>query len=357
MTCSMVSNGSLSSLHAIRNSADSLRLGLSSHSLILGAENPSEYPFYIPNSRDVHNYPASPIRDPVEHHFLRSLPHFVVDESLQNTPNFQPKASKKYLHFSAFSEKNVQTFRVLQKELDRERSRSFASLLSATGSRGLGFIGTESHVPALADKFEKIRLFSKFVQEAMTRGGSSAPFAFCDETLLEHLTAPLPAYPMFSSPNRSVCTTHHFPVLASGACGILLCSDAHVAEQGVRPLCQLVDYVFSSKIPSKFEIQVYSFILTFLSRNGRTLDEIDFLEIHENSAVLMSVLHKFIPKHRHKVNVHGGTLATGLVQGAVGAQLILNAATLLQATEKGLALVLVSNEIGDFGIFLLEKTI
>lgn len=352
----MVSSGSLSSFLALRNSADSLRLGFSSLSLVLGAENPSEYPHFVPNSRDVHNSPFSPIRDPIEHHFLRSLPHYFSDKNDLRSSNFQLKMKKKYLHFSVFSEKNVHTFKIPKRELDKERIRSFESLLRATNEGTLNLVNPHFQSAPFAEKHSMLESFYKFVQKEAVNSGSALSVPFCDEILLEDVTGPRVAFPMFSSPSESVCTTRHFPVLASGACGVLLCSGTHLSELGVPAMCRLVDYAFSSKIPSKFETQVYSFMLNFLTRNQKTFDEIDFIEIHENSSVLMSVLHKFIPKHRHKVNVHGGSLATGLVQGAVGAHLVLNAATLLQTRTSGLALVFVSNEIGDFGIFLLEKS-
>lgn len=355
-TCSLVSAGSLSSLQAVRACADSLRLGQADLSLALGAENPASYPFLLPHSREVHNAASSPLLDPLEHHFLRSLPHFFAEESALQSPNSQPKHVKKQPHFSAFSEGVARAFRLSRADLDRQRARSVAKLLKATNEGSLCISSEGSSGSGLRDERRVLAAFREFAETAAQTPDSQLRSALCDEVLLESLTRPSPAVPMFTEGPRSLSTTHHFPALASGACGVLLCSDAHLSRTDSRPLCQVLGAGFGSRAPSKCEGQVFSLLLDFLAAHRLSLDEVDFLEIHEGSAALLAVLEKFASPHLRKVNVRGGALASGLVPGAAGAHLVLNAASLLGEKGFGKAVVLAVNEVGDFGILLLSKS-
>ena len=350
-----MSCGSLSSLEATRQCVNSLLLGDSSLSLVIGAENPSNYPFYLPESRRVNNLPDSPIKDPIESHFTHSLPQYIDPRSMGFSDVHNHKKIKKNFPISMFSEAHTKSFKISRKHLDAESLGSMLKLINATNKEILNIIPSsknETIAEKLFDPLDKYYKWSSNVSQKTTKSQKITSMHF-DEQLQYFCEFGFQEIPMFSRPVPSICSTAHFPRLASGACAMLLGSDL---DSSSSPLCKIVDFSFQARPASKYEIQVFSILTDFVAKNALSLHDIDFLEIHENSATLLTVLKKFIPEHEAKINRLGGALATGLVQGAVGTQLLLNAASQLKAKGHGNAVVLVASENGDFGMFLLNRT-
>ena len=179
------------------------------------------------------------------------------------------------------------------------------------------------------------------------------------DTSLEKLAALPPVFGKHLDSPATMTAGNSTP-LTDGASAVLLASEAWVAERGLPALAVVVDAEaaavdFVHGKDGLLMAPVYA-VPRLLARNGLSLADFDFYEIHEAFAsTVLSTLAAWEDADfcrerlglagplgsidRERLNVHGSSLATGHPFAATGGRIIATAATLLARPGSGRALV------------------
>ncbi|MGC4111761.1 MAG: acetyl-CoA C-acetyltransferase [Nocardioides sp.] len=182
--------------------------------------------------------------------------------------------------------------------------------------------------------------------------------------------------PVFGRGEGATMTAGNSTPLTDGASAVLLGSEAWAAERGLEPLAFLVDHEtaavdFVHGNEGLLMAPAYA-VPRMLARQGLTLQDFDFYEIHEafasqvlatlkawNDQVfcqerlgLDSVLGEI---DRTKLNVHGSSLAAGHPFAATGGRILNVAAKLLAEKGSGRALISICAAGGQGVTAILER--
>src|SRR6188472_2878758 len=182
--------------------------------------------------------------------------------------------------------------------------------------------------------------------------------------------------PVFGKGEGATMTAGNSTPLTDGASAVLLGSEAWAAERGLDPLAFLVDHEtaavdFVHGNEGLLMAPAYA-VPRLLARNGLTLQDFDFYEIHEAFASqvlatlnawddpvfckerlgLDSVLGEI---DRGKLNVNGSSLAAGHPFAATGGRILNVAAKLLAQRGSGRALISICAAGGQGVTAILER--
>ena len=118
--------------------------------------------------------------------------------------------------------------------------------------------------------------------------------------------------------------------LNDGAAAVIVMSDSKASQLGITPLARIVSSGVSALNPEIMGLGPIEACRQALGRAGKTIDDIDLVEINEAFAaqVVPSAKHLGIPWE--KLNVKGGSIALGHPFGMTGARIM---TTLLNALE------------------------
>ena len=135
-------------------------------------------------------------------------------------------------------------------------------------------------------------------------------------------------------PDGSITAGNACP-LNDGAAAVLVMSDTKAAQLGVTPLARVVSSGVSALSPEIMGLGPIEACRQALRRAGRTIDQIDLVEINEAFAaqVIPSAKHLGIDIDR-QLNVHGGAIALGHPFGMTGARIMATLINGLQWEEK-----------------------
>ncbi|CAN5804464.1 acetyl-CoA C-acetyltransferase [soil metagenome] len=146
---------------------------------------------------------------------------------------------------------------------------------------------------------------------------------------LEGLAALKPVF----RPDGSITAGNACP-LNDGAAAVLVMSDTKAAELGLTPLARIVSSGLTALNPEIMGLGPIEASRQALARAGRSIDDIDLVEINEAFAA------QVIPSADHlgvdwdKLNVHGGAIALGHPFGMTGARIMTTLIHGLQAEDK-----------------------
>lgn len=182
--------------------------------------------------------------------------------------------------------------------------------------------------------------------------------------------------PVFGKGEAATMTAGNSTPLSDGASVALLSSEEWAAEHGIKPLAYFVDgevaavdFVHGGE--GLLMAPAYA-VSRILKRNGLTLQDFDYYEIHEAfaSQVLSTLAAWEDPVFckerlgldaplgsidRSKLNVKGSSLAAAHPFAATGGRIIANAAKLLDAKGSGRALISICAAGGQGVVAILEK--
>jgi len=118
-------------------------------------------------------------------------------------------------------------------------------------------------------------------------------------------------------------------VTAGTACGVcdgagtvILASEDACREYNLKPLARLVGYGIAGVDPSYMGIGPVPSIQKLLKVTGLSLDDIDLVEINEAFAPQALACQQQLKIDHNKLNVNGGSIATGHPLGATGSRII-----------------------------------
>jgi acetyl-CoA C-acetyltransferase len=170
--------------------------------------------------------------------------------------------------------------------------------------------------------------------------------------------------PVFGEGDDATMTAGNSTPLSDGAAAVLLASDQWAAEHNLPVLAHVVDaeaaavdYVHGED--GLLMAPVYA-APRLLERNGLTLQDFDFYEIHEAFASqVLATLKAWEGTlgsiDRAKLNVNGSSLAAGHPFAATGARIVATLAKLLDEKGSGRGLISVCAAGGNGLVAILEK--
>lgn len=182
--------------------------------------------------------------------------------------------------------------------------------------------------------------------------------------------------PVFGKGSTATMTAGNSTALTDGASAVLLASEEWAAQRSLEPLAYLVDHEtaavdFVHGGEGLLMAPAYA-VSRLLARNGLTLQDFDFYEIHEAfaSQVLSTLAAWEDPvfcEHRlglsaplgaidrAKLNVNGSSLAAGHPFAATGGRIVANLATLLAQRGSGRGLISICAAGGQGVVAILER--
>jgi acetyl-CoA C-acetyltransferase len=182
--------------------------------------------------------------------------------------------------------------------------------------------------------------------------------------------------PVFGEGEDATMTAGNSTPLTDGASAVLLASDEWAEQRSLPVLAHVVD----AEVAAVDYVQGDEGLLMapvyaaprLLERNGLSLQDFDFYEIHEAFAsVVLATLKAWEdpgfckerlgldaplgPIDRSKLNVHGSSLAAGHPFAATGGRIVATAAKLLDEKGSGRALISICAAGGNGIVAILEK--
>ncbi|MGZ4410570.1 MAG: thiolase family protein [Gaiellaceae bacterium] len=136
------------------------------------------------------------------------------------------------------------------------------------------------------------------------------------ETTLEKLGSLKPAFRKGGS-----VTAGNSSGLNDGAAALVIASEEHARELGIEPLGAFVGSAAAGVDPRVMGIGPIPAVRKLLERTGRSIDEIDLVELNEAFASQSLVVIRELGLDPEKVNVNGGAIAIGHPLGMTGARL------------------------------------
>jgi acetyl-CoA C-acetyltransferase len=118
--------------------------------------------------------------------------------------------------------------------------------------------------------------------------------------------------------------------LNDGAAAVVVMSDSRAKQLGITPLARIVASGVSALDPEIMGLGPIEACRQTLARAGKTIDEIDLVEINEAFAAQVIPSAKHLGIDWDKLNVKGGSIALGHPFGMTGARIM---TTLLNALE------------------------
>ncbi|MEP7132386.1 MAG: thiolase family protein [Acidobacteriota bacterium] len=169
------------------------------------------------------------------------------------------------------------------------------------------------------------------------------------DTTLESLSK-LP--PVFDSETGTVHAGNSSGITDAGA-ALVLGSEKAVGRAGVEPLGRITAWTSAGVEPSRMGVGPVPAIRALLVKTGRTLADIDRIELNEAFAAQVLACARELPLDLSKVNVHGGAISLGHPIGATGARI---STTLLHEMKRsgsrtGMATLCISGGMGMAVLF------
>lgn len=142
-----------------------------------------------------------------------------------------------------------------------------------------------------------------------------------------------------------------------GACVVLLADIDIVRKYNLKPLARIISSAVEGVEPRIMGIGPVSASAKALKKAGKTLAEMDLIELNEAFAAqsLACIREWGLTDSDPRINPNGGAIAIGHPLGMSGARILLTAAIELQQQNKKLALVTMCVGVGQGYAVILEK--
>lgn len=151
-------------------------------------------------------------------------------------------------------------------------------------------------------------------------------------------------------------TAGNAPGVNDGACALVLMSEEKAQQENRKSLATILAHAEVGVAPEDFPQTPGLVINELLKKSGKTLADIDLIEINEAFAAVALVSNQISGLDESKVNVNGGAVALGHPIGASGARIILTLAYELKRRGGGLGIAAICSGGGQGDAVLIEVT-
>jgi len=172
------------------------------------------------------------------------------------------------------------------------------------------------------------------------------------DTTLEKLAKLRPA---FSSEDDASVTAGNSSGVNDGAAALLLMEVGAAEQAGLEPLAIVGPHAAAGVDPSIMGTGPVSATRAVLERAGRSIDDIDLVELNEAFAAQSIACIRELGLDLEKVNVNGGAIAIGHPLGASGARLAATLAHEMKRRDSRLGLATLCIGVGQGLATILER--
>lgn len=149
-------------------------------------------------------------------------------------------------------------------------------------------------------------------------------------------------------------TAGNAPGVNDGACALVVMSEERATREGREPLAVIIGHEEIAIEPENFPQTPGLVINKLLKKTGKSLADIDLIEINEAFAAVALVSKKLADLDAEKVNVNGGAVALGHPIGASGARIILTLAHELKRRGGGIGIAAICSGGGQGDAIMIE---
>ncbi|MGI2327760.1 acetyl-CoA C-acetyltransferase [Planococcus sp. YIM B11945] len=149
-------------------------------------------------------------------------------------------------------------------------------------------------------------------------------------------------------------TAGNAPGINDGAVALVLMSEERAEKEGKQPLAHILAHTEVAIDPHRFPETPGIVINELLKKTGKTLDDVDLVEINEAFAAVALASSQIAKLDAEKVNVNGGSVALGHPIGASGARIILTLAYELKRRGGGVGIAAICSGGGQGDAIMIE---
>ena len=110
--------------------------------------------------------------------------------------------------------------------------------------------------------------------------------------------------------------------LCDAASALVLADSQWAKAKGLSPMAEIVSYSITSLDADNFPIAPVTSMKNALSAAGKSIEDMDLIELNEAFAGQVIACHRMLPFDMAKLNVCGGAIALGHPIGATGAKIL-----------------------------------
>lgn len=302
-----------SGMRSITLGSQMIRLGDEEVIVAGGMESMSNAPYYLPQGR----------------FGLRMGDASVVDGMVFDglSCSFDPKNP----HMGTYGNATADEFNITREQQDVWAERSHRLAATSVDKFAQEIVPVEipqrKGEPVVVDKDEAIR----------------------PSTTLETLANLRPAFG-----KEGTITAGNAPGVNDGACAVVLMSEERAQREGRQPLATIIGHAEIGVAPKDFPQTPGLVINELLTKTGKTIADIDLVEINEAFAAVALVSNQIAGLPEEKVNVNGGAVALGHPIGASGARIILTLAYELRRRGGGIGIAAICSGGGQGDAVMIE---
>jgi acetyl-CoA C-acetyltransferase len=174
-----------------------------------------------------------------------------------------------------------------------------------------------------------------------------------DELLGKLIPDKIPTLKPCFSPN-GVITAASASALADGAAGLLLATESFVKENGLTPVARILAYGEVVCDPSLFPTSPLGATRNALEKAGLEADDMDLWEVNEAFAMVPLYFMKVLNVPVEKINVLGGAVAVGHPLGCTGVRIVNTLISALKIKGKKVGMATLCNGGGGACALILE---
>ncbi|OCS83342.1 acetyl-CoA C-acetyltransferase [Caryophanon tenue] len=149
-------------------------------------------------------------------------------------------------------------------------------------------------------------------------------------------------------------TAANAPGINDGAAALVLMSEDKAKAEGKAVLATIIGHAEVGVAPAEFPETPGLVINEILKKTGKTLEEIDLIEMNEAFAAVSLASAKIANLDTEKVNVNGGAIALGHPIGASGTRIILTLAYELKRRGGGIGIAAICSGGGQGDAIMIE---
>ncbi len=159
--------------------------------------------------------------------------------------------------------------------------------------------------------------------------------------------------PAFSK--EGTATAANSSTINDGAAALVLVSEKAMKEMNLKPIAEIINFTDAAHEPEWFTTAPTKATERLLKQTGKTIADIDFLEVNEAFSVVPLAYNKLLKVPAEKVNVLGGSVSLGHPLGASGARILVTLTNVLRQKGGDLGVAAICNGGGGASAIMIRK--
>jgi acetyl-CoA C-acetyltransferase len=150
-------------------------------------------------------------------------------------------------------------------------------------------------------------------------------------------------------------TAANASTLNDGASALVLMAEETAKERGLQPLARILSNADAACEPERFTTAPAKALPIALARAGKTMEEMDLVELNEAFSVVGLANSKMLGLDASKVNVHGGAVSLGHPLGSSGSRIVVTLVHALARHNKRWGAAGICNGGGGASAMVIER--